>query len=99
MSCHMYEDSDPIEVFQSTLSIDRPSSDTTTTKRSETKGNKMKRNFRKYSCIVDGIVMPELNDTVGDSGDGDGEAIPLPGDVYIDGVGSAKDRYDRILIM
>ncbi|CAN0229122.1 unnamed protein product [Pylaiella littoralis] len=44
-----------------------------------------------YSCIVDGVVMPELNETVGDSGDGDGEAIPLPGDVCIDGVGTAKD--------
>ncbi|CAM9868831.1 unnamed protein product, partial [Hapterophycus canaliculatus] len=44
-----------------------------------------------YSCIVDGMVMPELNDTVGDGEDPDGEAIPLPGEVSIDSVGSAKD--------
>eukprot|EP00752_Nemacystus_decipiens_P009326 g8334.t1 len=44
-----------------------------------------------YSCIVDGVVMPELNDTVGDGGDDDGETIPLPGDVCVDSVGTAKD--------
>eukprot|EP00903_Cladosiphon_okamuranus_P011129 g10505.t1 len=44
-----------------------------------------------YSCIVDGVVMPELNETVGDGGDDDGETIPLPGEVSIDSVGTAKD--------
>lgn len=36
--------------------------------------------------------MPELNETVGDGSD-DGETIPLPGDVSVDSVGTAKDRY------
>lgn len=36
--------------------------------------------------------MPELNETVGDGGDTDSDVIPRPGDVFVDGVGSAKDR-------
>lgn len=49
------------------------------------------------SCIVDGVVMPELNETVGDGGDDDGETIPLPGEVYVDSVGTAKDKYGKTL--
>ncbi|CBN79878.1 hypothetical protein Esi_0538_0008 [Ectocarpus siliculosus] len=44
-----------------------------------------------YSCIIDGVVMPELNDTVGDTGDDEG--VPLPGEVFIDSIEPAKDRF------
>lgn len=43
------------------------------------------------SCIIDGVVMPEINDTVGDTGDDEG--VPLPGEVFIDSIEPAKDRY------
>lgn len=39
------------------------------------------------------MVVPELNETVGDGGEKDGDVIPRPGDVFVDGVGSAKDRW------
>lgn len=41
------------------------------------------------SCVVDGIVVPELNETIGD---GDDNAVPRPGEVFVDSVSSAKDR-------
>eukprot|EP00904_Undaria_pinnatifida_P007298 jgi/Undpi1/3699/HiC_scaffold_16.g07069.m1 len=46
-----------------------------------------------YSCVIDGIVVPELNETVGDGGDGDSEAIPLPGDVVVDIASTARDSF------
>lgn len=42
--------------------------------------------------MIDGIVVPELNETVGDGGDGDSDAIPLPGDVVVDSVSTARDK-------
>ena len=47
---------------------------------------------RAHSCVVDGVVMPELNETVGDGGDGDDSAIPRAGEVFVDSVAAAKDR-------
>lgn len=44
------------------------------------------------SCMVDGVVVPELNETVGDGGESDSENIPRPSDVSVEGAGSAKDR-------
>lgn len=45
------------------------------------------------SCVVDGVVIPELNETVGDGGESDTDNIPRASDVFIDGVSSAKDRW------
>lgn len=42
--------------------------------------------------------MPELNEVVGDGGDGDGDVVPHPGDVFVDRVGSARDRCEIHLI-
>lgn len=42
--------------------------------------------------MVDGVVVPELNETVGDGGDGDDDAVPRPVEVIVDRVSSAKDR-------
>lgn len=41
---------------------------------------------------MDGVVVPELNETVGDGSDGDDDVPPRPSEVVVDSVGSARDR-------
>ncbi|CAM9741697.1 unnamed protein product [Choristocarpus tenellus] len=46
-----------------------------------------------YSCVVDGAAVQELNEVVGDGPEGDMDHFISSGDVGVEGVGVARDRY------